>query len=141
MSKGFSILGNRKDISNPMTSVIKVSADLAAIIGKDKASFFECYYLLKAYIKKNNLKDPENKQYFTPDKKMAKIFGSDSITIFSITKVINKHFPSTLKLEHMPEEVILKIFSNLQIPDLIRCGEVSKRIRRIADDETLCLRG
>ena len=137
MSKGFSILGNRKDISNPMTGVIKVSADLAAIIGKDKASFCECMNLLKAYIKENNLQDPENKQYFTPDKKMAKIFGSDSITIFSITKVINEHFSSVLKLEHMPDEVILKIFSNLQIPDLIRCEEVSKRIRRIADDETL----
>jgi chromatin remodeling complex protein RSC6 len=29
---------------------------------------------LWAYIKKNNLQDPENKQFFTPDKKMAKVY-------------------------------------------------------------------
>ena len=28
-----------------------------------------------AYIKKNNLQDPVQRQYFTPDAKMAKIFG------------------------------------------------------------------
>ena len=106
-------------------------------IGKNKATFCECYRILRAYIKENNLRDPENKLFFTPDKKMAKIFGSDSITIFSMTKALNEHFSSMLKLEHMPDEIILKIFSNLQIPDLISCEEVSKRIRRIADDETL----
>ena len=158
MSKGFSILGNRKDISNPMTGVMKVSADLAAIVGKNKATFFECYRILRAYIKENNLRDPENKLFFTPDKKMAKVFGSDRIPVNSMTKVLNKNLSnipslhsvpqethmsspvepySVVKLDNLPDEIILEIFSNLQIPGLISCGEVSKRIRRIADDETL----
>jgi len=137
MPKGFSILGNRQDLSLPMTGVMKVSADLAAIVGKDEASFFECFRILKAYVKENNLQDPENKQYFTPDKKMAKIFGSDSISVFSMTKVVNEHMSSMVKLENLPNEIILKVFSNLQIPDLLSCEEVSKRIGGIADDETL----
>lgn len=137
MTKGFSILGNRQDLSLPMTGVMKVSADLAAIVGKDEASFFECFRILKAYVKENNLQDPENKQYFTPDKKMAKIFGSDSISVFSMTKVVNEHMSSMVKLENLPNEIILKVFSNLQIPDLLSCEEVSKRIGGIADDETL----
>merc|ERR1712203_870366 len=60
-----------------LTKPMKLSADLAAIVGKDEASRAECIKLLWAYLKKNNLQDPENKQYFTPDKKMAKVFGSD----------------------------------------------------------------
>merc|ERR1712037_225286 len=56
-----------------LTKPMKLSADLAAIVGKDEASRAECIKLLWAYLKKNNLQDPENKQYFTPDKKMAKV--------------------------------------------------------------------
>jgi hypothetical protein len=52
---------------------MKVSADLADIVGKKEASRAECIKQLWAYIKKNNLQDPENKQFFTPDKKMAKV--------------------------------------------------------------------
>ena len=44
---------------------------------------------------------------------------------------------SLLPLENLPDKVILKILCNLQIPDLIRCGQVSKRIREISNDETL----
>ena len=56
-----------------LTKPMKLSADLADIVGKKEASRSECIKLLWAYLKKNNLQDPENKQYFTPDKKMAKV--------------------------------------------------------------------
>lgn len=52
---------------------MKLSNDLAEIVGKKEASRAECIKQLWAYIKKNNLQDPENKQFFTPDKKMAKV--------------------------------------------------------------------
>lgn len=55
------------------TKAMKLSADLADIVGKKEASRGECIKQLWAYIKKNNLQDPENKQFFTPDKKMAKV--------------------------------------------------------------------
>merc|ERR1712062_443875 len=70
---------------------MKVSADLAAIIGKKEASRSECIKLLWAYMKKNNLQDPENKQYFTPDKKMAKIFGTERLRGFGMAKFLNNH--------------------------------------------------
>merc|ERR1712012_1424297 len=50
---------------------MKLSAELADIVGKKEASRAECIKQLWAYIKKNNLQDPENKQFFNPDKKMA----------------------------------------------------------------------
>ena len=56
-----------------LTKPMKLSADLADIVGKKEASRAESIKQLWAYIKSNNLQDPENKQYFFPDKKMAKV--------------------------------------------------------------------
>ena len=56
-----------------LTKPMKLSAELADIVGKKEASRAECIKQLWAYIKKNNLQDPENKQFFNPDKKMAKV--------------------------------------------------------------------
>ena len=47
---------------------------------------------------------------------------------------------STLSLEDVPDEVILRVFSNLETKDFIRCGQVSKRIRAISQDQSLWLR-
>ena len=56
-----------------LTKPMKLSAELAEVVGMKEASRAECIKQLWAYLKKNNLQDPENKQYFTPDKKMAKV--------------------------------------------------------------------
>merc|ERR1712095_48229 len=74
-----------------LTKPLKLSADLAAIVGKDEASRAECIKELWAYLKKNNLQTPDNKQYFIPDKKMAKVFGTDKIRAFSMAKHISSH--------------------------------------------------
>ena len=47
---------------------------------------------------------------------------------------------STLSLDDVPDEVILRVFSNLAIKDFIRCGQVSKRIRAISQDKSLWLK-
>ena len=47
---------------------------------------------------------------------------------------------STLSLDDLPDEVILRVFSNLDIKDIIRCGHVSQRIRAISQDESLWLK-
>ena len=52
---------------------MKLSDDLAQVVKRKEASRRECLRWLWAYIKKNNLQDPENKQFFNPDKKMAKV--------------------------------------------------------------------
>ena len=40
-------------------------------------------------------------------------------------------------LDNLPTEILLKIFDSLKINDLLRCGQVSNRIRSIAHHETL----
>jgi len=74
-----------------LTKTMKLSAELADIVGKKEASRAECIKQLWAYIKKHNLQDPENKQYFKPDKKMAKVFGDDKIRAFGMAKYISSH--------------------------------------------------
>merc|ERR1712193_370639 len=91
-----------------LTKPMKLSAELGDIVGKKEASRAECIKQLWAYIKKNNLQDPENKQFFVPDKKMARVFGNDRIrdfgaifnatssTMFSDTKVPHPSLPLKL---------------------------------------------
>merc|ERR1711992_391870 len=74
-----------------LTKPMKLSAELADIVGKKEASRAECIKQLWAYLKKNNLQDPENKQFFIPDKKMAKVFGNDKIRAFGMAKFLSAH--------------------------------------------------
>merc|ERR1711974_5101 len=74
-----------------LTAPMKVSPELAAIIGMKEASRAQCVKQLWAYLKDNNLQDPENKQFFTPDKKMAKVFGTERIRAFSMSKYLSNH--------------------------------------------------
>lgn len=62
-----------------ISKLLDVSDDLAKIIGTKKGQRVTRQQVSKklyAYINSNNLKDPENKAYFTPDKVMQPIFGS-----------------------------------------------------------------
>merc|ERR1712020_382456 len=81
-----------------LTKPMKLSAELADIVGKKEASRAEGIKQLWAYIKKQNLQGPENKQFFNPDKKMAKIFGNDRIRAFGMAKFLSAHLSLTLDL-------------------------------------------
>merc|ERR1712029_1311725 len=83
-----------------LTKPMKLSADLADIVGKKEASRAECIKLLWAYLKKNNIQDPENKQFFTPDKKMAKVFGNDRIRAFGMAKFLSAHLSKVPSFIH-----------------------------------------
>ena len=74
-----------------LTKPMKLSPELGDIVGKKEASRAECIKQLWAYIKKHNLQDPENKQYFTPDTKMIPIFGKDKIRAFGMAKFLKTH--------------------------------------------------
>ena len=70
---------------------LRLSPDLADIVGKEEASRAECITMLWAYIKKHKIQDPESKQYFIPDKKMSKVFGDDRIRIRIMAKYLEGH--------------------------------------------------
>ncbi|MBN1914418.1 MAG: hypothetical protein JW769_00820 [Parachlamydiales bacterium] len=71
---------------------LKVSDDLAAVIGKGPLPRTEVIKKIWAYIKKNRLQDPKNKRNIIPDEKLAKVFGGKkAINMFEMTKIVNKH--------------------------------------------------
>jgi len=74
-----------------LTKAYKLSPELSDVVGKKEATRGECMKQLWAYIKEHKLQDPENKQYFKPDKKMAKIFGEDKLRGFGMAKYLKDH--------------------------------------------------
>ena len=46
---------------------------------------------------------------------------------------------SFVELDDMPDEIILKIFTFLDIREILKCGQVSRRIQGISNDESLWL--
>jgi upstream activation factor subunit UAF30 len=73
----------KKNLGTPM----KISSELANIIGTEENQLISRPQVTKklwAYIKEKNLQDPRNKQWFTPNNKMA--------VIFSMAKYLKNHF-------------------------------------------------
>jgi upstream activation factor subunit UAF30 len=66
-------------------------ADLLAVKKGEKLSRPEVVKKLWAYIKEKKLQDPENKQFFKPDKKMEPIFGKERIRAFGMAKFLKGH--------------------------------------------------
>lgn len=80
--------------ANGLMKPLNLSAELADICDAkpgEQLSRPEVTKRLWAYLKKNNLQDPDNKSYFTPDAKMAKIFGKEKLKGFSMAKYLKNH--------------------------------------------------
>jgi chromatin remodeling complex protein RSC6 len=72
---------------------MKVSEDLAAVVGKGPLPRTEVTKKLWAYIKSRKLQDPKNKRNINPDEKLGRVLGSSkkSVNMFEMTKLVNKH--------------------------------------------------
>merc|ERR1711981_501235 len=65
-----------------------LSADLAAICGKNKMSRPEAVKAIWAYIKKNKLNKGRT---ITPDAKLKKVLPANSVSMFKMTSMYSKH--------------------------------------------------
>jgi chromatin remodeling complex protein RSC6 len=70
---------------------VKPDEMLAAVVGTKAAPRSEMTKRLWDYIKKNNLQDAENRRMINADDKLRPIFGSDQVSMFEMTKLVNKH--------------------------------------------------
>ena len=71
---------------------MKISDDLAEVIGKGPMPRTEVTKKLWAYIKKHKRQDPDNKRNIIPDEKLSKVFGGKkTINMFEMTKLVSKH--------------------------------------------------
>jgi len=70
---------------------MKISDDLAEVVGKGPMPRTEVTKKLWDYIKKNKCQDTKNKRFINPDDKLAKVIGKKSINMFEMTKLVSKH--------------------------------------------------
>jgi chromatin remodeling complex protein RSC6 len=70
-----------------------VSSELASVIGTEKPTpRTEVTKRVWAYIKKNNLQDKVQRRNINADDKLKAVFGGKkTVTMFEMTKLINKH--------------------------------------------------
>ena len=73
--------GGREDLSAP-------GETLTIMMCRYLFSLLQCVKRVWAYLKEHKLMDPENKQWFTPDKTMAPIFGEEKIKGFGMMKYL-----------------------------------------------------
>ena len=77
-----------------------VSPVLANIIGtkqQEQVSIAQVMKRLWLYLKLHKLQDPQNGQYFTPDEKMALVFGKEKLRAFGMLKHLKVHLTNPNK--------------------------------------------
>ncbi len=72
---------------------MKLSEELAAVVGKGPLPRTEVIKKLWAYIKLNKLQDQKNKRNILPDEKLGKVLGGTkkAVNMFEMTKLVSKH--------------------------------------------------
>ncbi len=84
-------MGKRKP-SAAFMKPMKISDDLAAVVGSKPIPRTEVTKKLWVYIKKNKLQDSENKRNINADDNLKKIFnGKNQVSMFEMTKLVSKH--------------------------------------------------
>ena len=71
---------------------MKISSELAEVVGKGPMPRSEVVKALWVYIKNNNLQDPQNKRNINADENLKKVFGGKAtVNMFEMTKLVSKH--------------------------------------------------
>jgi len=76
---------------NGYTAPVKLSADLADIVGGEEMPRHEVVKRMWAYIKENNLQDPKNKQMIKCDDKLSKVIPTKKFRGFGMVKFLKDH--------------------------------------------------
>lgn len=82
-----------KQTKSKFMQPMKVSEELAAIVGKGPMPRTEVTKKLWKYIKLHRLQDEKNKRNIIPDEKLSKVFGKSKkvVNMFEMTKLVSKH--------------------------------------------------
>jgi upstream activation factor subunit UAF30 len=84
--------GKKRTPSAAFMKPMQPSAALAAVVGSSALPRTEVTKKLWAYIKRNGLQDSKNRRAINADDKLRPVFGGKSqVTMFDMTKMVNKH--------------------------------------------------
>lgn len=81
-----------KKVNSAFMKPMKVSDELAKVVGKGPMPRSEVVKALWVYIKKNDLQDPKNKRNINADENLKAVFaGKKVVNMFEMTKLVSKH--------------------------------------------------
>ncbi len=81
-----------KKSASAFNKAMKISPELAAVIGGDARPRTEVTSAIWTYIKKHDLQDPKNKRNIVADDKLKAVFGGKkTVTMFEMTALVSKH--------------------------------------------------
>ncbi len=79
-------------INSAFMKPLKVSDELAAVVGNGPMPRSEVVKKLWVYIKKNNLQDAKNRRNINADANLKKVFGGKAtVDMFEMTKLVSRH--------------------------------------------------
>jgi len=81
----------RKGGGNGYTAPVKLTEELADIVGGDEMPRHEVVKRMWAYIKDNKLQDPKNKQFIKCDEKLSKVIPTKKFRGFGMVKYLKDH--------------------------------------------------
>jgi len=71
------------------------SSDLAAVVGSSAMPRTEVTKKLWGYIKRKGLQDSKNRRMINADENLRPIFGRSQVSMFEMTRLVNKHLRNT----------------------------------------------
>jgi chromatin remodeling complex protein RSC6 len=84
--------GKKRKPNAAFMKPMNTSATLAAVIGSSAMPRTEVTKKIWGYIKRNGLQDKKNRRMITADDKLKAVFGGKSqVSMFEMTKLVNKH--------------------------------------------------
>jgi chromatin remodeling complex protein RSC6 len=82
--------GGRK-VNPALMKPLQPSKELAAVVGSSPLPRPEVVSKVWAYIKKNDLQNPQNKREILADDKLEAVFGKKKVTMFEMNKYLAAH--------------------------------------------------
>ncbi len=79
------------DKPNALQKPLQPSKELAEVVGSDHLPRGEVVSKVWAYIKSNNLQNPDDRREILADDKLRKVFGKDKVTMFEMNKHLAQH--------------------------------------------------
>jgi len=81
-----------RKINSAFMKPMKISPQLALVVGKGPMPRSQVVKKLWAYIKKNKLQDQKDKRNINADDKLKVVFGGKKVVdMFEMTKLVSKH--------------------------------------------------
>jgi chromatin remodeling complex protein RSC6 len=84
--------GKKRKPNAAFMKAMTPSASLAAVVGSSAMPRTEVTKKIWGYIKRNSLQDKKNRRMINADDKLKAVFGGKSqVSMFEMTKLVNKH--------------------------------------------------